>query len=44
MPLACVTETTYMVDIVTWNKPIHWGVITIKMSSGEDVAEARIDQ
>ncbi|KAJ8390625.1 hypothetical protein AAFF_G00102310 [Aldrovandia affinis] len=36
-------KTTYMVDIVTWNKPIHWGVITIKMHSGDDVAVARID-
>ncbi|KAI1903136.1 hypothetical protein AGOR_G00024100 [Albula goreensis] len=36
-------RTNYLVDIVPWNKPIRWGVITIKMHSGEDVAEAKID-
>ena len=39
-----VTETYYQVDIVPWNKPIRWGVFTIKMHNGTDVAEAKINQ
>ncbi|KAG7484357.1 hypothetical protein MATL_G00048290 [Megalops atlanticus] len=36
-------KTNYRVDIVTWNKPTRYGVIIIKMYSGGDVTEARID-
>ncbi|KAJ8347862.1 hypothetical protein SKAU_G00264510 [Synaphobranchus kaupii] len=36
-------KTYYRVDIVPWNKPIRWGVLTIKLHNGADVTEAKID-
>ncbi|XP_061104349.1 lipase member H-like [Conger conger] len=36
-------KTYYQVDIVPWNKPIRWGVLTIKLHNGTDVAEAKIN-
>ncbi|XP_006628329.2 lipase member H [Lepisosteus oculatus] len=33
----------YLVDIVTWNQNTRWGFVTIKLFSGRNVTEAKID-
>ncbi|XP_066556026.1 lipase member H [Amia ocellicauda] len=34
---------SYLVDIVTWNQNTRWGFVTIKLFSGRNVTEAKID-
>ncbi|MBN3276246.1 LIPH Lipase, partial [Polyodon spathula] len=33
----------YLLDIITWNKSTRWGFITIKLMSGKNVTEAKLD-
>lgn len=40
----CVSELMYRVDMVTWNQYLRWGVVYIRLHSGRNVTEARIDQ
>lgn len=40
----CVSELSYRVDIVTWNQYLRWGTIYIKLYSGRNFTEARVDQ
>jgi len=39
-----VAELVYRVDMVTWNQYLRWGVIYIRLHSGRNFTEARIDQ
>uniref|UniRef100_A0A668VFL1 Lipase domain-containing protein n=1 Tax=Oreochromis aureus TaxID=47969 RepID=A0A668VFL1_OREAU len=39
----CVSELMYRVDMVTWNQYLRWGVVYIRLHSGRNVTEARID-
>uniref|UniRef100_A0A8D3ABY3 Lipase, member Ib n=1 Tax=Scophthalmus maximus TaxID=52904 RepID=A0A8D3ABY3_SCOMX len=36
-------KLSYRVDMVTWNQYLRWGVVYIRLHSGRDVTEARID-
>ncbi|XP_017572469.1 lipase member H isoform X1 [Pygocentrus nattereri] len=36
-------KTSYRVDIVTWNQYLRWGVVTLRLHSGKNVTETRID-
>ncbi|XP_013771220.1 lipase member H [Pundamilia nyererei] len=44
--LQCETfkQLMYRVDMVTWNQYLRWGVVYIRLHSGRNVTEARIDQ
>ncbi|XP_024910401.1 lipase member H isoform X2 [Cynoglossus semilaevis] len=37
-------KLSYRVDIVTWNQYLRWGTIYIKLYSGRNFTEARVDQ
>lgn len=37
-------ELSYRVDMVTWNQYLRWGVVYIRLHSGRNFTEARIDQ
>ncbi|XP_077480474.1 lipase member H isoform X2 [Stigmatopora argus] len=36
-------KLNYRVDMVTWNQYLRWGVVYIRLHSGRNVTEARID-
>ncbi|XP_062841296.1 lipase member H [Trichomycterus rosablanca] len=36
-------RTGYRVDIVTWNQYLRWGVVILRLHSGKNASEARID-
>uniref|UniRef100_A0A672GGF7 Lipase, member Ib n=1 Tax=Salarias fasciatus TaxID=181472 RepID=A0A672GGF7_SALFA len=40
-PLEC--PLSYRVDMVTWNQYLRWGVVHIRLHSGRNVTETRID-
>ncbi|KAK6299594.1 hypothetical protein J4Q44_G00296270, partial [Coregonus suidteri] len=37
-------KASYMVDMVTWNQYPRWGVLILRLHSGRNVTEARIDR
>ncbi|KAB5533258.1 hypothetical protein PHYPO_G00129710 [Pangasianodon hypophthalmus] len=36
-------KTSYIVDTVTWNQYLRWGVVILRLHSGKNVTETRID-
>ncbi|KTG44187.1 hypothetical protein cypCar_00004081 [Cyprinus carpio] len=43
-PASCpVLETSYRVDIVTWNQFLRWGVVILRLHNGKNVIESQID-
>lgn len=40
----CPAESSYRVDMVTWNQYLRWGVVYIRLHGGRTSTEARIDQ
>ncbi|KAA8580522.1 hypothetical protein FQN60_013480 [Etheostoma spectabile] len=44
-PASCpVLELIYRVDMVTWNQYLRWGVVFIRLHSGRNFTEVRLDQ
>ncbi|XP_048121883.1 lipase member H isoform X3 [Alosa alosa] len=37
------SKTSYRVDIVTWNQYLRWGVVILRLHSGKNVMETRMD-
>ncbi|CAB1341018.1 unnamed protein product [Coregonus sp. 'balchen'] len=37
-------KTSYRVDMVTWNHYLRWGVVILRLHSGRNFTEARIDR
>ncbi|XP_062377985.1 lipase member H isoform X1 [Sardina pilchardus] len=37
------SKTSYRVDIVTWNQYLRWGVVVLRLHSGKNMMETRMD-